>query len=660
MSHPGHCAHCNQDHNCFARSRRTGHTIPPHTVHRFNSQYTRICSACNAKIKRNPNDPCDICRQRSPALSDALLIAADAARQQLPSPSTTVHSSIPSVLSSASPITSSVLLPANIVSDVITPREKVAFCILVGLTYNQHKEFALFTGGSMSKYTWYTHQREVLNAIETIEKNAEEDITNDIKLRGRWTAVADGGWSQRRNASHHAFIIMDAQFKIIVHSEIIEKELKKQIKKSKKKNSNSDENKTNLNSNEEEEHRMITVQKGNYEGSSQGMEGEAFKRCLDWLQDKGILHMMSDFVSDQSTTVEKLLREDPRTRHVHIWNDPGHMALNFKKHLDNALGQSKLVKGMSSRMEGWFLTSVKLAEQESDERRPAEILQSFTRRMSHFMWHYTGLCMPGCPHEEQEAINRDLQQMQQATSSSSSQSQTQSAMEWSVENAEKEQQKRQKTRSVAAQPNARSSVSLSQAPSNPTSAAIKHIFNFDSGERTRLPVKDDRTMKVYNAYKTVMEKAPRFCHGFNSCAVESQHNKRTKYASKRLSLPTSFANRSRTAVLGQNERSDFKLAVCDVLGIHFDDERRAAIRRYEETQLTALAKKRSADVVLRANTRNIVRKRQRIETTNRDARAVRHSVRNVAAAAPPVTVSTAPPVVNNDTDNGDDDDMYET
>ena len=137
-----------------------------------------------------------------------------------------------------------------------------------------------------------------------------------------------------------------------------------------------------------------------------------------------------------------------------------------------------------------------------------------------------------------------------------------------------------------------------QAASNPTSAAIKHIFNFDSGEKTRLPVKDDRTVKVYNAYKTVMEKAPRFCHGFNSCAIESQHNKRTKYASKRLSLPTSFANRSRTAVLGQIERPDFKLAVCDVLGIHLDDERRVAIQRYKEAQLAALAKKRSADVVL--------------------------------------------------------------
>ena len=277
MSHPSHCAHCRRDHRCFTRSRLAGHTILPHTGHRFDPEYTRICSGCNAKIKRNPNNPCDIC-QRLPALSDALLLAADAARQQLPSPSIAVHSTIPSVLSSAAPVTSSELLSANVVTDIITPREKVAFCILAGLTYNQHKEFALFTGGSMSKFTWYNHQREVLNAIETVEIKAEEDIANDIKLRGRWTAVADGGWSQRRNASRHAFIIMDAQSKNIVHSEIIEKALIKQIKKKIKKiNSNSEENKTNLNSNEEEDHRIITVQKGNYEGSSQGMEGEAFK-----------------------------------------------------------------------------------------------------------------------------------------------------------------------------------------------------------------------------------------------------------------------------------------------------------------------------------------------------------------------------------------------
>ena len=71
------------------------------------------------------------------------------------------------------------------------------------------------------------------------------------------------------------------------------------------------------------------------------MEGEAFKRCLLWLENKGILHKMLDFVSDQSTTVEFILQNDPRTQHVLIWNDPGHMALNFKKHLDVALGASK-------------------------------------------------------------------------------------------------------------------------------------------------------------------------------------------------------------------------------------------------------------------------------------------------------------------------------
>jgi hypothetical protein len=61
-----------------------------------------------------------------------------------------------------------------------------------------------------------------------------------------------------------------------------------------------------------------------------------------------------------------------------------------------------------------------------------------------------------------------------------------------------------------------------------------------------------RSGQVYNAYKNVVEKAHRFCHRFNSCAVESQHNKRTKYALKRESFRASFDARARLAVLDHN------------------------------------------------------------------------------------------------------------
>ena len=175
------------------------------------------------------------------------------------------------------------------------------------------------------------------------------------------------------------------------------------------------------------------------------------------------------------------------------------------------------------------------------------------------------------------------------------------------------------------------------------------------------------TMNVQRRFisctRIVMEKAHRFCHGFNSCAVESQHNKRTKYAPKRLSLSKSFANRSRTAVLDQNIRPDFKLDVCDVLGIVLDDERRNAIRRYEEARLAELAKKRSADAVQRTNTRAYIKKRQRTASETQSARAASASRKVHKASAPPASLVTVPPAprVDNSTQTDDGDhDMYDT
>ena len=134
------------------------------------------------------------------------------------------------MLPPALPVASSEILSANIINTVITPLENVTFSILSGNTFTQHKEYGLFTGGSMSKSTWYSHQPAVLNAIERVERKAEETVvTADILSRDRWVAVADGGWSQRRNASHHSFIIMDAHSNKIVHAEIIDKPLKKKV-----------------------------------------------------------------------------------------------------------------------------------------------------------------------------------------------------------------------------------------------------------------------------------------------------------------------------------------------------------------------------------------------------------------------------------------------
>jgi len=315
--------------------------MPSSTAHIFDTTQTnnKICSNCYVTIRNAPNVPCDHCRHRS-SLSDALLSAANAARQQIQSILPTNPPTNPRTLPLA-PISSSVILPAKIVSTIIRNREKVAFSILAGSTFTQHKERELFTGGSMSRSTWFHYQKEVLKAIELVEKKSEEEVVNEIKSRGRWMAVADGGWSQRRGASHHAFIIMDAESKKIIHSEILDKKLEREIQNKNKNNSNSNQSAT----------RISIVQPGNCESTSQGMEGVAFRRSLEWLHDHHILRTMTDFVSDQSSTIELELKTNPRTQHVVIRNDPGHMALNFKRSLDSVLGAAQLVKGMSSRME---------------------------------------------------------------------------------------------------------------------------------------------------------------------------------------------------------------------------------------------------------------------------------------------------------------------
>ena len=157
---PRQCVHCGGNHRCFPRSRRSGYTVPTSTAHRFISvePNSRICTKCHDKIYADPHTPCDICRVRSSigVLSDALLIAADAARQQNQI-STTI--STPYHYQQLMPVTSSETLPAKVISTAITNREKVAFSILTGATYTQYKERELFTGGSMSKTTWYKSPR---------------------------------------------------------------------------------------------------------------------------------------------------------------------------------------------------------------------------------------------------------------------------------------------------------------------------------------------------------------------------------------------------------------------------------------------------------------------------------------------------------------------
>lgn len=65
------------------------------------------------------------------------------------------------------------------------------------------------------------------------------------------------------------------------------------------------------------------VHEGNYTGSSKGMEAEAVRRLLDWLEHKQILPLLEGFVIDQDSSVDSLLANDARVQGLKILLDPG-------------------------------------------------------------------------------------------------------------------------------------------------------------------------------------------------------------------------------------------------------------------------------------------------------------------------------------------------
>jgi len=60
--------------------------------------------------------------------------------------------------------------------------------------------------------------------------------------------------------------------------------------------------------------KIITISKGNYIGTSKGMEGEAFWQMLNWLEEKGLMAYFKLFVSDQDSLVPHQLHTNPQTK----------------------------------------------------------------------------------------------------------------------------------------------------------------------------------------------------------------------------------------------------------------------------------------------------------------------------------------------------------
>ena len=90
------------------------------------------------------------------------------------------------------------------------------------------------------------------------------------------------------------------------------------------------------------------VYKGNYEGSSSGMERQAMKQGIAKLKAAGLLPLVKGWVCDKDSSVFQL-NGNPDTAHIPIHYDPGHIKKNFQKSLMAIYGTGVRYKGLAER-----------------------------------------------------------------------------------------------------------------------------------------------------------------------------------------------------------------------------------------------------------------------------------------------------------------------
>ncbi len=136
------------------------------------------------------------------------------------------------------------------------------------------------------------------------ERSCEEQVSTYLEKKAEdvnLVLCGDFGWSQRRGASAGVYVLIDASTGRVLHQIILTKRCTRKVRG-----------------------RTTIIRKGNYFGTSKGMEGEAFRRMLDCLDEKKLMPYFKVMVCDQDSSVLCQLREDLRTKHVTVVHDPGH------------------------------------------------------------------------------------------------------------------------------------------------------------------------------------------------------------------------------------------------------------------------------------------------------------------------------------------------
>ncbi len=377
-----------------------------------------------------------------------------------------------------------------------------------------------------------TFDRAAQQVWAVIEAQAQKSCKNEVEglLRKKDLELVlsgDGAWGHRRGASQGTYIIMNTKERKVIRQVVLSKKSARLVKGKEQ-----------------------VVNKGNYEGTPQGMEGEGFRRAINELEAAGLLPFFSLFICDQDSSVLKIARSDARLHKVQVLHDPGHMKKNFEKDVARVLGEGVAVKGFAARIGRWMMTALKEAKYTVDSYFPElctedqqhAILEEFRLQMYYAKAHYfSPQCWHGCPCYFTRTVswseeNRESQLLQLPDE----------VLLLLLEKTEKEGFLMITSTCRALFRLSRNAMFLDRC--RPHFKAPSKFLEARSSTTLGTKIKKVNSLIDH----LIIEEAPAFAHSYHTCWVESLNSSRCKDTPKHLSFPKTFTARAALSVIRCN------------------------------------------------------------------------------------------------------------
>jgi hypothetical protein len=459
------------------------------------------------------------------------------------------------------------------------------------------KEMAVKGEMPMCKSTWYSHLDTIMEAVSKVWEEISEEYSKQLVEANEPIVVsADGAWSHRSNANQHEFTGMNAADSMIISMMTVSRPryvLGKRMEGT-----------------------------GNYWGSSKGMETCCMQRVLEDLNERGVLKLVTHWVSDKDASAAKVLRDYPGSSHIKILYDPGHVKKNIIQFIKRLVKQKKKYHGIAMRFGCFWLRIVKRAENLTDtwENRQRQAVAW----MRHIMPHYTKRCGRNCPHYERygglevdEAGEGEKEEEEEEMPDSKEKEwdddEEDETDDTDVEDDMEEDEKLPDTEQTVQQlqklhVEAHENAAVALVDVKTGDREVRRFFDPDDKED------QIKIAKIGAMLEKLISQVAKYVHGYSTCNVERIHSERCWYTDKRKELWKHFESYSKQAAIIHN--ISFKEAAARImqkLGVPITETNHLLLDRMDRQKQLNRQRQSSAAYRVRKNQLVYERKRRTAE-----------------------------------------------